>query len=460
MAVRYASTGGDASLLAKSLQFEFSGRTAQNRFLKAATTERISSWDPSDKSRRRCGIPSKETIRLYETWGAGEYGVLVTGNIIVDADHMEAPGNMLLPTWAKPIPGDERFEAYRTLGGKAKAHGSLFLGQLNHPGRQTWAVLNPEPLSASEVRLEDTMGMHFAKPRAATAQDLVELVQSFTNAAEYLCKAGWDGVQIHVAHGYLLAQFLSKTTNLRTDNYGGSLQNRARLLIEIIASIRTKVPPSFVLSVKLNSVEFQDGGFSTEEAAELCSILEQQTRVDFVELSGGTYQSLAFEHKRESTRQREAFFIEFAESIAPRLCSTKVYVTGGFRTVGAMASALQAIDGVGLARVPCQEPYFCHQILSGQIKGAIQQRIDDADFGIANVAAGTLIGLIAKGYQPLDLSQKENMTAFLKDMEIWIERQQHDKGLAMFGYVDITSEKLQALPALQAPRNATAYVAA
>lgn len=104
-----------------------------------------------------------------------------------------------------------------------------------------------------------------------------------------------------------------------------------------------------MIGIKLNSVEFQEGGFTPEEARQVCSMLEE-AQFDFVELSGGTYQSLAFEHKRESTRKREAFFLEFAEMITPVLTKTKTYVTGRFRTVEGIVNALKTVDGVGLGR--------------------------------------------------------------------------------------------------------------
>ena len=126
------------------------------------------------------------------------------------------------------------------------------------------------------------------------AQEIEDVIEGFAHAAEYLEKAGYDGIQLHCAHGYLLAQFISQTTNKRTDKYGGSLANRARVLIDIANAIRKRTNPDFILSIKLNSVEFQEDGIQPEEARELCAILEQN-RFDFVELSGGTYQQLAFE---------------------------------------------------------------------------------------------------------------------------------------------------------------------
>ena len=240
--------------------------------------------------------------------------------------------------------------------------------------------------------------------------------------------------------GYLLSQFLSPTTNRRTDKYGGSLENRARLIIEIAQEIRKRVPPSFILGIKINSVEFQDKGFDTEECKKLCTSLEEN-KFDFVELSGGTYEQFAFLHKRESTKKREAFFLEFAETIAPALTKTKTYVTGGFKTVGAMVNALNTMDGVGLARPVCQEPRLCADILSGKVQGAIKMRLDESDFGITNVAAGTQIRMIGKDEEPIDLSKEEYEQAFLKDMRHWSDLQAHDMGMYGFGFIDIESIK-------------------
>lgn len=189
--------------------------------------------------------------------------------------------------------------------------------------------------------------------------------------------------------GYLLAQFLSPTTNQRTDQYGGSLTNRARIIFEISDAIRERVPDkAFSISIKLNSVEFQEGGFSTEDCQDLCVQLEEHG-FDFVELSGGTYQSLGFKHKRESTKKREAFFLEFADSIVPKLQKTKAYVTGGLRSVSAMVQALDSVHGVGLARPVTHEFDLPAKILAGKVQGAINYKLDEQDFGSTNVAAGT-----------------------------------------------------------------------
>ncbi|CAF9903006.1 MAG: hypothetical protein HETSPECPRED_000085 [Heterodermia speciosa] len=436
-AQRYESDNVDAAPLGKPLRFEFSGQTAPNRFLKGAMTERISSWDPNNLEAR--GIPSDNLINVYKRWGEGQLGTILTGNIMIEFDQLEAAGNPIIPRTEKPE--GKRFDAFKKLASAGKAQGSLIVGQVSHPGRQCESRIQKDPVSASDVRLEGTvLGMTFEKPHPASSEEIERIKEGFIHAAEYMHAAGFDGIELHGAHGYLLSQFLSPTTNRRTDKYGGSLENRARLIIEIAQEIRKRVPPSFILGIKINSVEFQDKGFDTEECKKLCTSLEEN-KFDFVELSGGTYEQFAFLHKRESTKKREAFFLEFAETIVPALTKTKTYVTGGFKTVGAMVNALNTMDGVGLARPVCQEPRLCADILSGKVQGAIKMRLDESDFGITNVAAGTQIRMIGKDEEPIDLSKEEYEEAFLKDMRHWSDLQAHDTGMYGFGFIDIESIK-------------------
>ncbi len=400
-------------------------------------TERLSSWDPKNFEAR--GIPSKNLINVYKRWGEGQIGTILTGNLMIDYDQLEAKGNAIIPPEAK-FEG-ERFEAFETLAAESKKHGSLIIGQVSHPGRQVTTDINSDPVSASDVQLKgNIMGMTFSKPHAASTEEIQKIINGFAHAAEFLHKAGYDGIELHGAHGYLLSQFLSQTTNKRTDKYGGSLENRSRLIMEIADEVQKRVPKSFILSIKINSVEFQDKGFESEECKALCASLEAH-HFDFVELSGGTYEELAFTHKRDSTKKREAFFLEFAETIVPALHKTKTYITGGFKTVGAMVGALKTVDGVGLARPVCQEPRLCADILSGKVKGAIKQRLDESNFGITNVAAGTQIRMIGKDQEPIDMSQEEFENAFYKDMGNWSETMSSDQGLYAYGFIDIESVK-------------------
>lgn len=433
MSKRYDSKQADASLLGRPLPFEFSGRTAPNRFLKAAMTERVCTWSTTDIKSR--GVPTEKLINLYRRWGEGQFGVILSGNIMIDYDQLEAPGNPIVPFDA-PTSG-ERFEAFQKVAQAATKDGALFIAQISHPGRQVIEQVNNKPLSASDVQLEGSvLGMTFAKPHAATKEDIKHVVDSFAYAASFLEKAGYDGAQLHGAHGYLLAQFLSQTTNRRTDEYGGSLENRARIIIEIADAVRKQTKPDFVLGIKINSVEFQEKGFAPEEAKELAALLEKH-RFDFIELSGGTYESLAFVHKRESTKKREAFFLDFADTITPALNKTKSYVTGGLKTVGAMVDALKSVDGVGLGRPVAQEPTLPRDILAGKVTGSIEQIFDQNDFGTTNVVAGTQMRQVGKDTQPFDGSDPKSVEAFKQDMGTWAQSLAADPN--NYGYVDVNS---------------------
>lgn len=433
---RYPTEDLDPSPLGKPLTFPFTNKTAPNRFLKAAMTERLSTWDPNNPPAR--GIPTPELIRVYQRWGEGGLGLILTGNVMIFTDQLEAQGNLIIPA-GTPFEG-ERFDAFKELCAQAKKHGSLFVGQVSHPGRQTASNLQPDPVSASDVQLEPRIGMEFAKPHPATIEEIKTIKAAFVHAAQFLYKAGYDGIELHGAHGYLLAQFLSNTTNKRTDEYGGSLANRSRIILEIAKEIREQIPVStgFMLGIKINSVEFQSGGFSAEECRELCESLEAEG-FDFVELTGGTYEELAFSHRKESTKKREAFFLEFADIITPSLKKTKVYVTGGFRTVGGMVKALDGIHGVGLARPVCQEFDIAKKILNGEVKSAIDQKVDQSDFGLTNFVAGTQIKMVGGDKQPINMGDEKNVEAFMKDMQAWMGQMQNDKEGKLYGYAPIKS---------------------
>jgi 2,4-dienoyl-CoA reductase-like NADH-dependent reductase (Old Yellow Enzyme family) len=147
---RYQSDNVDASPLGKPLKFEFSGKIAKNRFLKAAMTERLSTWDPKDFKSR--GIPTKNLINVYKRWGEGGFGQILTGNIMIEYDQLEAMGNPIIPPDAEF--SGPRFEAFKELAAQAKAHGALCMGQVSHPGRQVEHRIQKDPISASDIQLK------------------------------------------------------------------------------------------------------------------------------------------------------------------------------------------------------------------------------------------------------------------------------------------------------------------
>ncbi|KAE9970090.1 hypothetical protein BLS_005080 [Venturia inaequalis] len=404
----------DTKLLGEKIVLPFSGRKVKNRFMKAPMTERMCDWPENhheDVTLR--GIPSPALINLYKIWGEGEIGIIVGGNLMVNYTAIEAYGNPIFRD-----NHDGRLEQHKALIEASKAHGSLFIAQLSHVGRQGGRALNPEPVSASDVQLMVKFaGNDFAKPRPLTKDEIKGVVEDFAESAFWCWKAGADGVQVHCAHGYLLAQFISPTTNKRTDEYGGTLENRSRIVFEIIDMIRDKVPDkTFSVSVKLNSVEFQDGGITTEDFQDLCMKLERY-EVDFVDLSGGTFESRAFKHAKESTQKREAYFIEFAEMIRPKLKKTKVFVTGGFRTASGMLHAIEshACDGVGIGRPLAAEPYLCKELLEGKVAGALDTCIP---MNMTTGSSGLQLHQIGKGKKSIsDYSVEEEVERYKEAWE-------------------------------------------
>ena len=169
--------------------------------------------------------------------------------------------------------------------------------------------------------------------------------------------------------------------------------------------------------------------------------LLEQHKFDFIELSGGTYEHLAFSHQRESSKKREAFFLEFAEQITPSLSKTRTYVTGGFKTLSAMVDAMNSanIDGVGLARPVCQEPRLPKDIIEGRVRGAVHQLFPEEDFAITNIVAGSQIRQIGKDEEPMDGSKPQNADAFKQDMGKWMEAMGQNTSGEKYGYVDIES---------------------
>ena len=273
----------------------------------------------------------------------------------------------------------------------------------------------------------------FAKTREATPEDIDFLIRGFAHAAKYLEAAGFDGIELHSAHGYVLAQFLSSRTNKRTDGYGGSLRNRMRLLLEVSQEIKRQTSPSFILGVKLNSVEFQEGGFTAQEAAEVAQVLQDEIGMDFVELSGGTLEKIGHEWTKETTLKREAFFLKFAKLIVPQLGKdrrTKVFITGGLRTTGAMIEALDTVDAVGIARPAAQEPWIARDLLNGKISGTIHPIAPfDNDSVMSNGMAGAQMRQVAFGRMPFISSDEMAMEDFKKQRAVHddLTKEDHEK---------------------------------
>lgn len=328
------------------------GQVIANRIAKAAMEENMADANQA---------PSRELKQLYKAWADGEPGLLLTGNVMIDRRAMTGPGGVALED-------EQHLDSFREWADVARAKGVHFWVQLSHPGRQTMANLGQQALAPSAVALDlGGFSKMFAKPKAMSEDQIQDVIQRFANSARLAEKAGFTGVQIHGAHGYLLSQFLSPLSNQRTDRWGGPLENRARLLLEVIHAVRAVVSPSFCVAVKLNSADFQRGGFDEADARRVVEMLNPLP-IDLLELSGGSYEAPAMqgEGRDGRTLAREAYFLAFATQMAS-VAKMPLMVTGGIRRLPVVQQVLDSgIAMAGIATALTLEPQLLRHWREGR----------------------------------------------------------------------------------------------
>ncbi|PTU31436.1 NADH:flavin oxidoreductase/NADH oxidase family protein [Stenotrophobium rhamnosiphilum] len=344
------------------------GATLPNRLCKAAMTEGL-----ADEHLR----PTERLNTLYRRWAEGGAGLLLTGNVLIDHRVLERPGNVAIDPATPDAEMMKRIKAWTQAGTSNNNHMWM---QISHAGRQSPRYVTGTPMGPSAVQL-DLLG-NYAKPRALTEAEILDYIQRYAGVAATAREGGFTGVQIHSAHGYLLSSFLSPITNVRTDSWGGTLENRARMLIETVRATRKAVGADFPIGIKLNSDDFRKGGFNHEDCLQVVQWLNAEG-VDLLEISGGTYEqprllgfdgkadSKAAEPQRESTKKREAYFLDYAVAIR-KIAKMPMMVTGGFRTRAGMEAAISAgeCDVIGLGRPLCTHADVPKQLLSGAINEA------------------------------------------------------------------------------------------
>ncbi|MDH5494015.1 MAG: NADH:flavin oxidoreductase/NADH oxidase family protein [Myxococcales bacterium] len=376
--------------LSEALPLEHGG-ALPNRIAKSAMSERLGTAE---------GAPSAELVRLYERWGQGGSGLLITGNVMVDPSALGETGNV-------SVQDEAHLAALSAWASAAQVKGARVWMQINHPGRQSPRTLSKVPVAPSAIRLEGA-GPAFARPRALLDEEVHAIVRRFAMTARIAERAGFDGVQIHGAHGYLISQFLSPRTNQRDDAWGGDAPRRRRFLLEIVRAIRAEVGRGFSLGLKLNSADFQRGGFSEEESMALLEVLDGEA-IDLFEISGGTYESAKmFEETlptHQSSQRREAFFLEYVERARARV-RTPLLLTGGFRTLAGMQEALEtgAVDVIGMARPIALEPDLPNLLLGGIRDAALPVRLATGSKKIDAVLQGAWyqrqIDRLGRGLEP------------------------------------------------------------
>ncbi|QRY77256.1 NADH:flavin oxidoreductase/NADH oxidase family protein [Pseudomonas sp. PDNC002] len=328
------------------------GQVIRNRIAKAAMEENLADADHA---------PGDSLLRLYRRWAEGGAGLIITGNVMVDRRALTGPAGVVLED-------DRRLQRFSRWAEACRSHGAQAWMQINHPGRQLMADLGQPALGPSAIAV-DIPGLKnvFAQPRALSATEIDGLIQRYLDAALLAERAGFSGVQVHAAHGYLFSQFLSPLSNRREDDWGGSLENRARILLRTVDAIRARVAPAFCVAVKLNSADFQRGGFDARDAEAVVRMLNDRG-VDLVELSGGSYESPAMQGQTRdgSTLAREAYFLEFAERIAA-VASMPLMVTGGIRRREVAERALQGrVSMVGMATALAVDPALPRRWQAGE----------------------------------------------------------------------------------------------
>ncbi|GAA6151355.1 NADH:flavin oxidoreductase/NADH oxidase family protein [Pseudoteredinibacter isoporae] len=304
--------------------------------------------------------PGEGLCKLYKLWAKGGAGIVVTGNIMIDREHLGEPKNIVLDK-------ESELGTFRDWVASGTENNTQLWAQLNHPGKQSPKFIQAVPLAPSAIPLEGALQNNFNLPRALEEDDIHHIVSKFWESAALAKSAGFCGVQIHAAHGYLISQFLSPRHNKRKDNWGGSLENRMRFLMEVYRGIRNAVGDDFPIAVKLNSADFMKGGFSESDSMEVARALAD-AGIDLIEISGGSYEAPAMAEgikQKSSTQKREAYFLEFAKRLRETV-SVPIVVTGGFRSVDAMNQALSrhASDLIGIARPLAVDPDLPNKALA------------------------------------------------------------------------------------------------
>ncbi|WP_151706333.1 NADH:flavin oxidoreductase/NADH oxidase family protein [Acinetobacter sp. TUM15064] len=377
----------------------------KNKMIKGAMSEALAN---------HAGQPNHLHLGLYEAWAKGGLGCAITGNVMVDFRAKNEPGVVVIET-------ERDLEPLKQWAAIGKKHGMVQLVQLSHPGRQCPKGLNKETVAPSAVPFSPALAMSFGTPRALREDEILDIIQRFATSAAICEKAGFEGVQLHGAHGYLISQFLSPLTNKRQDQWGGSAENRMRFLLEIYKAVRAATSDQFIISVKLNSADFQRGGISEEDVIATFKAIDA-AGIDLIEISGGSYEAPAMagvkqEKRKASTIAREAYFLEFAEKIREHV-QCKLMVTGGFRTVVGMNAALEsgACDFIGMARPFAVEPDVTNRLIAGQ---DVRYAVDKIKTGISMIDKMAIMEVIWYAAQFKDIAEGKQPNPKLSPLKVF-----------------------------------------
>jgi 2,4-dienoyl-CoA reductase-like NADH-dependent reductase (Old Yellow Enzyme family) len=312
-------------VLQKSLELPC-GAILKNRLVKSAMSDSLGNGE---------GNSSEAQIRLYERWAEGGAALSIIGEVQSDHRYPEKPGNLVL--------GEQTdHQVIQSLAKRGLIQGAHLWPQLGHAGALSHSPIS-QPKGPSTLNIE---GLQCA---GMSIDEVMELPSMYARTALYAKAAGFSGVQLHAGHGFLLNQFLSPLFNHRNDGYGGSVEARCRIVLEVIAEIRRAVGPLFPVGIKINSTDKLEGGITETDALELVRLLDQ-TSIDLIDISGGTYFPGA-KASSDVTTDGGPYFFDFARR-AKGVTQVPLMLTGGFNSRDQAIEAITsgAVDLVGLAR--------------------------------------------------------------------------------------------------------------
>lgn len=390
------------SLLAQPLDLPC-GVRLKNRLIKSAMSDSLGDGT---------GNPTEPQMRLYERWAQGGAALSLIGEVQTSPYYPEKPGNLVL------VPGAD-LSAMRELANRGSTNGAQIWPQLGHAGALAHGPISspkgPSPL--------DVEGL---KCGGMSLDEIGDLPLGYAQAASLASKAEFGGVLIHAGHGFLFSQFLSPLFNHRTDAYGGTIENRFRIIGKVISAVRQAVGPAYPIGIKINSTDKLEGGLSTDEALDVVRLLDQ-TSVDLIDISGGTYFPGAASSS-DGTSASGPYFIDFAKR-AKDVTSIPIVLTGGFQTREQAARALNdgSADAISLARAMILNPSLANAWLS-EAGGDPQFPMFDKPprGGVTAWYSMCLTALGKDGEDQFDQSPAEALAAYdARDAarcEIWLSR--------------------------------------
>ncbi len=345
----------------------------KNRLVRSATAECLASDD--------CRLTDKY-LRAYTQLAKGGVGLIITGNYYVNGMGRSLPRLFVMDN-------DDIIEDMRKVADVVHEHDAKIVAQINHGGRQCDPkVIGANPIGPSAVRDMITL----VKPTPMSEAEIEQTIDAFGAAARRVKDAGYDGVQIHGAHGYLVNQFLSGHTNRRTDKWGGPLENRMRFLIEVYRAMRSAVGPDFPVLIKINSEDFMKKGVTLDECVETCKKLDE-LGIDAIEVSGGILEKgliyvkgdvpmdllkkgrnfvergimrLMEKSMRADAAYEDAYFLANADAVKQAV-KTPITTGGGMRTRSVMEEAIRSgkTDFVSICRPFIRQPNLVNQFERG-----------------------------------------------------------------------------------------------